>query len=115
MLFSQRYEEIICRPSNNLQQELQQAINKLAQKQYLTEKKFVPDLDKKKFVLDLDNCTELQKNDLNLIIALFQEANTQDLEFQIVHANDCVYKTLIYASLEFLDVVACPSIPSSKS
>lgn len=57
-----------------------------------------------KIILDLCAFHVLQSEAINLIIGLFQECTEQDLDFEIINATEEVYKTLIYASLEFLEI-----------
>lgn len=95
-ILQQMQMEIVCRPSCHIQRDLQFIIDQLAMHRY-------PNANK--LILDLEDFHELSTTILHLIVVLFQECSEQDFDFEIVHASDEVFKSLIHESLEFLEVV----------
>ncbi len=55
--------------------------------------------------LDLSRIRALNTDDMNTIIGLIQECDERDIDCSIIKTSDNVYKSLIYASLEFLEVI----------
>ena len=57
-----------------------------------------------KITLDVDWIDALNDTDLSEIAKLYQECDAQEIEFEIRNSSEAVYKSLLYSSLEFLEI-----------
>ena len=95
--FTEPHMKIVFSPSSSIQKDLKRILANLSQRRYQ---------GANKLTLDLTILHELTPDAINLIIALYQECDDQDVDFEVVNACPDIYKSLIHASLEFLDVVS---------
>lgn len=57
-----------------------------------------------KITLDVNQIYSLNGTDLNEIAKLYQECDEREIEFEIRNTSKAVYKSLLYSSLEFLEI-----------
>ncbi len=57
-----------------------------------------------KVTLDVSRIDALNSTDLSEIARFYQECASQEIEFEIRNSSKAVYKSLLYSSLEFLEI-----------